>query len=615
MNEIAKPRVRVTTDGMVTFSDGFANFLAGLGVGNPKHGANTYVLECSQVDLEVAYRSSTWFGKIVDIPADDATRGWRSWQAEDDQIELIEAEEKRLNAKQKLHQALIWSRLYGGAVIIPGGLPGRTDTALRPDSIKKGSIRFLTVLHKHEINPQGIIRDPLSEFYGQPEYWTINGEGGREVRLHPSRVILINGRKAPSRLGGNDIWGDSVWLHLADAVKNADAGAAVIGALMQEAKIDVVRQPNLMTGMASAEYESTMLQRYRMAAMLKSVSNVLLLDKEDEWNQKQVTWNGIPDVMLTLLTILAGAADIPVTRLLGTSAKGLNATGEGDLRNYYDNVKAKQELNLSPAVNPLDEMLIRSALGDRPKEVWYDWNPLWQPTEKEQAEIDKYEAETADIYARTALIPSSALAKAVANRMIESGRWPGLEQGIDEAEEELGEVEPDPADLETEQEGQEQQQRQQATDATPRTLYVRRNVLNTKAIIRWAKSQGFKTTLPADDLHVTITYSRRPVDWMKMGSSWDDEVKIPRGGARLMEKFGEARVLLFTSNMLYWRHQEMVDQGASWDHPEYQPHITISYDPDSPDLANVEPYRGEIILGPEIFEEVNEDWQAGIREA
>ena len=99
-----------------------------------------------------------------------------------------------------------------------------------------------------------------------------------------------------------------------------------------------------------------------------------------------------------------------------------------------------------------------------------------------------------------------------------------------------------------------------------------------------------------------------------MGSAWDDEVKIPKGGPRLMEKFGEARVLLFNSNMLRWRHSEMVEAGATWDHPEYQPHITISYDPEAPDLADVEPYQGEIILGPEIFQEVKEDWQAGLKE-
>lgn len=83
-------------------------------------------------------------------------------------------------------------------------------------------------------------------------------------------------------------------------------------------------------------------------------------------------------------------------------------------------------------------------------------------------------------------------------------------------------------------------------------------------------------------LHVTITFSRTPVDWMQMGSAWDDEIRISAGGPRLMEKFGEARVLLFAS-------KETVEKGAGWDHAEYQPHITISYDDDAPELATVEP--------------------------
>lgn len=611
MNEIAKPRVRMHVDGTVTFVDGFANFLSGLGMGNPKQAANGYVMECSQVDLEAAYRTSTWFGKIVDIPADDATRGWRGWKAKKDQIETLEAEEKRLQVKQKLHQALIWSRLYGGAVIIPGGLPGQPQDPLRPEGIGKGTVKFLTVLHRHEsIQPQGLISDPMSEFYGQPEYWTVNGDGSRQVQLHPSRVILVNGRKAPSRMGGNDIWGDSVWLHLRDAVTNADAGAAVIGALLQEAKIDVIGVENLMQGMATAEFESLMLKRFTMMAMLKSVSNVTLIDKNDEWSQKQINWAGIPDVMTTLLTIMSGAADIPVTRLIGTSAKGLNATGEGDLRNYYDNVKAKQELSLSPAIAPMDEMLIRSGLGARPPEVWYDWNPLWQPTEKEQAEVDKLEAETTNIYVGTGLVPSEALATATQNRMIESGRWPGIEQALEEsaAELELPTPDPDEDDLEAEEEEEEEEQ-QQAADAAPRTLYVRRDVRNAAEIIKWAKAQGFTDIVP--DPHVTITFSRRPVDWMKMGENYSGDgegnLTVQAGGPRMMDRFGEATVLLFASSTLSWRHENMVREGASWDHPEYQPHITISYAEDGPDLVDVEPYQGEIVLGPEIFEEVRTD--------
>jgi putative addiction module killer protein len=147
--------------------------------------------------------------------------------------------------------------------------------------------------------------------------------------------------------------------------------------------------------------------------------------------------------------------------------------------------------------------------------------------------------------------------------------------------------------------------------STPRPLYVHRKVHNGEALIAWAKEQGFKTTVPAEELHVTIAYSKRPVDWMAAGSHWEGQIVIPEGGPRMMEALGadgSAKVLLIASDLLQRRHQAIRDAGASWDWPEYQPHITISYAPDAPDLATVEPYRGEIVLGPEIFEEIQEGW-------
>lgn len=147
-----------------------------------------------------------------------------------------------------------------------------------------------------------------------------------------------------------------------------------------------------------------------------------------------------------------------------------------------------------------------------------------------------------------------------------------------------------------------------ALDAAPRPLYVRRNVENADEVLRWAKAQGISPTLAADDLHVTIAYSRQPVDWMKVGQAWHSKMELPEGGPRVMEQFGEALVLSFASDELQWRHESILNAGASWDHPQYQPHITIGYDTGkSPE--EVEPYRGRIVLGPEIFEDIDEGWK------
>jgi phage gp29-like protein len=157
-----------------------------------------------------------------------------------------------------------------------------------------------------------------------------------------------------------------------------------------------------------------------------------------------------------------------------------------------------------------------------------------------------------------------------------------------------------------------------ATD--PRPLYVYRSLKNSGELLKWAKAQGFTTTLPAADLHCTITYSKRAVDWLKMGSSWgpaNGELIVSAGGPRLVEPLGDggAVVLHFASDDFEWRHEQMVEDGASWDFPEYHPHITISYDGALADLSAVQPYQGKLVFGPEIFEPLDEDWRAGIKEA
>jgi hypothetical protein len=151
-------------------------------------------------------------------------------------------------------------------------------------------------------------------------------------------------------------------------------------------------------------------------------------------------------------------------------------------------------------------------------------------------------------------------------------------------------------------------------------LYVYRRVVNHKDITAWAKSQGFKTAIDGKELHVTVIYSKTPIDWFKLGENWwntgNGEIKIGQGGPRAVQRLGDkgAAVLMFSSNDLSFRNLSARDEGATWDYDEYQAHITISYNAGDIELDDVEPYRGEIILGPEIFEEIEDDWELSIVE-
>jgi hypothetical protein len=141
----------------------------------------------------------------------------------------------------------------------------------------------------------------------------------------------------------------------------------------------------------------------------------------------------------------------------------------------------------------------------------------------------------------------------------------------------------------------------------PEPLYASRQVENAEEIIAWAKSQGFKTTLPAKDMHVTVAYSKTPMDGSKVGSA-DTLIKVD-GGKRSVEKIGDegAVVLKFTSDEMQARWKQYRDSGASWDYEQYTPHITLTYDGTGIDLDAVEPYAGTISLGAEKQEPLNEN--------
>lgn len=572
-----------------------------------------------------AYRGSWLPRKIVDIPALDSCRKWRDWQAKATDIELIEAEEIRLNYKGKVLDALTKARLFGGSAIFIGTGDANPAEPLDVGKVGTAGLKYLTVLSRRDMTAGPIEQDVTSPYHGKPSYYEVTGANVM-VRIHPSRLILFVGARQPDSLmtfNALDGWGDSVLTATLDAIKNADSTAGNIASLVFEAKVDVIRIPNFMASLGDERYKAKIIERYTLANMSKGINGTLLLDKEEEYETKGAQLAGLTDILMAFMQIVSGAADIPVTRLLGQSPAGMSATGTSDMKNYHDRIQSIQELEMSPALQIADECLIRSALGSRPAEVHSVWAPLEQMSEKERAEIFKTTADAARQLVGSGtgqeIIARDAVSRALVNRLVEDGVLPGLEDAVDEFGE-IGEQEPSEAELAASAAAQQPnannvvRMQQAANDAAPRTLYVSRKVLNAADLIAWAKGQGFKTTLPADDLHVTIAFSRTPVDWMSIGESWQSELKVAAGGPRLMEQFGEARVLLFKASELQWRHESIKEAGASWDHPEYQPHITISYDPDAPDLADVEPYQGEIILGPELFAEVKENWQAGISE-
>ena len=438
---MSKPKYRRTADGAtMLMHDGFQNVVANLGTSRDKAFAGGYYSRVySSAEMLNAYRSSWLPRKIVDIPAMDATRRWRAWQADKEQITALEAEEKRLGIVGKMRDALIAARLYGGAVVYISNGETDVEQPLIPARIKQGGIRHLTVIGRDYISPGQASTNPESPQFGKPDWYEVNGK-----RIHPSRLVSLTGAKLPAGSPMIEPWGDSVLVSMFDAIKQADSTAANIASMTYEAIVDVLRIPNLME-MLREQGGDAKLTRYLMTlATAKGNNGMLVLDgggsvpgsdKRDggtEYDRKQMSFGGLGDIWDRAMQNVAGAADIPMTRLFGMAPGGLNATGDGDAQNYAAKIAAMQAIELSPEMAILDECLIRSALGARPPEIYSVWRPIYEPSDMERAALGKVTAEIIAALGTTGLFLEEVLAEAGANAMIETGSLPGLEAAVDE---------------------------------------------------------------------------------------------------------------------------------------------------------------------------------------
>lgn len=612
--------VPVVTDTAVpVVTDGLMNVVSGLGTARDKVSNHVFVnVDLTQGECEALYLGDGFGRKIVDLVPQDMTREWRNWQAK--QAEALLETEAAFNVRAKVCQAETWARLYGGAAILIGD--GATDPRLPLDvtTIAKGGLRYLHVFSRWDLATCDFVRDLGSRDFGLPERYRIQSAelADPSVEIHRSRFVIFDGYDVP-RLAreANQGWGASVFQAIRTALVHAAASAANAAAMTEEAKLDVITKQGLTNSLADPEGERRLINRFVVAGQMKSIINTLLLDADETFDRKQLSFAGLPELIATHLEILAGVADIPVTKLLGTAPKGMNATGESDTRNYYDSIRAKQTTRLGPTLRPLDEALIRHTLGRRPRGIAYEWAPLWQPTPAELADIADKRAKVDKVYAAMGLFPAPGFGRAVLDNLIATGVYPTIDQHV--AHEELDKV----AEEQTARKAAETKALAEAkvsvtppagatTDAAPRSLYVCRPVTNAREILAWARRQGIPNLLPPDDLHVTIAYSRAPVDWFKAYSDCP-EIEIPEGGARLVERLGEsAVVLLFASDRLQWRWQHFRDIGASWDHDGYQPHVTLTYDGSDLDLADIAPFEGKIVLGAERFREIEDDLAATV---
>lgn len=445
------------------FGDGLINALTGAGTTTDPRSFNHYILRrLSHQEIDAAFRSSWLMRKGITKPANDMVRNWRDWQADAEQIELLEAEEKRLGLKEKFKRAEILRGLGGAGMVlyVKGQAP---EQPIDASQIKAGMLTRVHVWHRSKFSLGPMIVDWDSEWFGHPSYYELamqGANGGLSLKFHPSRVIAFRGDTVAdiSSASFEDTWwGDSKVQTVKDAVDNVHTGEDGFAALIKDARNRRISVPKLLEITATTAGEERLQRRMQAFAMGESMFGVSWLDGGDgdgkgaeKIEDRQMSWAGIPDIKQSNLSVAAAAFSMPETVLLGRSPAGMNSTGASDLELWDEEVNSRQDLEMRPCLDQLDVVLIPSALGAPDDSVWWEFAPLSSQSEKDEATTFFTTMQAIEKLQATGSIPAIAFDKGLQNLMTERGWMPGLDAALGEVPEderfpsESAEPAPDP---------------------------------------------------------------------------------------------------------------------------------------------------------------------------
>ena len=344
---------------MVNLIDGVQSLYTDLGV--KSEGISYSGRSISDRQLMNAYVNSWIVSKYVDKTARDMLKKEREFTGSFEQSVLDEVlkQEKALKINEVLNDALTWSILLGDCLVVAVSDEEDLSTKLTDYS----NINRFIVLKKddYKIDTE-LDEDIRSKTFGMPESYTIKLGN---IKVHASRCHRIRLGKFSIKDGKKS--GVSPLQAPFRAIKLFDTIVACIADIVEESNVDVLYVPDLLQRIAAGQ-EDKIKEYVGLMKLVKSSSNMIVLDAgtsevQGRWEQKTASYGGLSDILVKMMSVLAGALDRPITVLFGQSASGF-ASGEEDNRAYYETINNLQESILRPLQEFIDQFILNQRISD-----------------------------------------------------------------------------------------------------------------------------------------------------------------------------------------------------------------------------------------------------------
>ena len=160
--------------------------------------------------------------------------------------------------------------------------------------------------------------------------------------------------------------------------------------LLDEAKIDVYHLEGYTSALQVPGGHEKIQKAVGMTNSLKNYLSAVVLDKEDQYEQKQLTFSGLAEMLREIRIGMAATLRMPVTKLFGISAAGFNS-GEDDIENYNAMIDSDIRPRLRPMIKKLLLLSCKKLFGYTPESLNFKFKSLRILGSNEEADVKQKE--------------------------------------------------------------------------------------------------------------------------------------------------------------------------------------------------------------------------------
>lgn len=278
------------------------------------------------------------------------------------------------------------------------------EAPFNPDGVQPGKYQGITQIDPYWLTPvfeSSGIGDPAAPHFYEPTWWRLpNGQ-----RVHRSHFVILREEEVPDVLKPTYYYGgiplpQQIYERVYAAERTANEAPEL--ALTKRLVAMTGSVDNFLTD------ENEVTERLHAFNKLRSNFGFLIIGEDEDVRQIDTALADFDALIMTQYQLVAAQARTPATKLLGTSPKGFNATGEHESDSYDQELVSIQASSMTPLVDRHHLLLCRSEFAAYPgMAITADWCPVRAPKPMEVADIDLKKAQASQTRVAAGIISPS----------------------------------------------------------------------------------------------------------------------------------------------------------------------------------------------------------------